>query len=153
MSKYCVLPGQEPVRLASLSGHVILIGENPRDIPEEFLGDARAAGCLSEEELEGLKLRLLGGTKVPPASIADPPQTSPTNLEKDEDSFPSPPGSLESDSDRAEKIKAAVIELINAGNPNDFTGNGVPKVEALKEKLGFEVSAPERDSAYAAAKG
>lgn len=60
MSKYCTLPGQEPVRLTSLDGTVIIIGDTLRDIPEQFVLKAKAAGCLTEEELEGLKRRLLG---------------------------------------------------------------------------------------------
>jgi len=158
MAKYCVLPGQEPVRLASLSGHVVIIGEEPREIPEMFHAEARAAGCMSDDELELLKKRLLGGLtdgqqqSLTGGSSGGSPAPAPSGTD---DSFPPPPGGDQqtNDIDRAEKIKAAVIELINAGNPNDFTGNGSPKVESLKEKLGFEVTGPERDAAYEAAKG
>lgn len=173
MSKYCILPGQEPVRLDSLDGHIIIIGEELRDVPEQFVLKARAAGCLTEEELHNLKQRLLGssdrahdvppegsGNKtVPPAgSQGIAPGAPQINLlmDADDDGFappPSRPAPPEAPGERMELIKAAVIELMNAGNASDFTGNGTPKVEALKDRLGFEVTAAERDTAYEAAKG
>lgn len=55
--KYCVLPGNETVRLTS-DGHIILIGETPRTIPERFVTQAKAAGCLTEAELNQLKAKL-----------------------------------------------------------------------------------------------
>ena len=70
MTKYCVLPGREPVRLASTDGHIIIIGETPRPIPEQFILDAKAKGCLTEDEVKALAMTLavttdLSGTAEP----------------------------------------------------------------------------------------
>jgi hypothetical protein len=54
MSKYCVIPGRAPVRLDSLDGNIIIIGEKPRPIAEQFVSAAKAAGCVTEEELRSL---------------------------------------------------------------------------------------------------
>ena len=55
MIKFCVIPGREPVRLASTDGNIVIIGSIPRPIPEQFVSEAKAAGCLTEEELKKLK--------------------------------------------------------------------------------------------------
>ena len=124
--KYSVLPGQAPVRLASIDGgHTIIIGETPRQIPEQFEREAIANGCFSETMLAGLQARFQG------------PIGSDDEGKKDEG---------DDDADRFEKIRAAVIEIINAGNPTDLTG-GKPKVDILSAKVGFEVTGAERDAA------
>lgn len=163
MTKYCTLPGQTPVRLDSTDGHIIIIGETPRPIPEQFVLKAKAAGCLTEDELAALTLRLQGKPAQPVGHLTDKSENQSTllkNLDSHSDNFPDPPGSgsgkpagSTGSDERAEQILAAVIELLNSGNSADLTSTGAPKVEALKDKLGFEVTAPERDAAYDAAKG
>lgn len=161
--RYCTLPGQTPVRLTSLDGNIIIIGEDLRDIPEQFILDARAAGCLTEDELATLKARLLeageGQTFGAPVTgtLIDFPGvglvTTPTLPgDSTNNGFTQAPGTTVV-TDRATQIKDAVAELINVGNAADFTSAGVPKVEILQEKLGFNITAAERDTAFEAAKG
>lgn len=157
MAKFCVIPGQSPVRLDSTDGHIIIIGETPREIPEQFVSRAKAAGCLTEGELADLAQRLAGGPAVTatPVSTQSPPSSSSTI---DESDWPDPPPAsptveATSDGERAEKIKAAVIEILNSGNTSELTDSGAPRVEALQDKLGFNVTASERDAAFEAAKG
>lgn len=49
--RYQVPEGHEPVRLASTSGHVILVGEEPRHIPVGFVQEALVKGCLAVQAL------------------------------------------------------------------------------------------------------
>lgn len=74
-TKFCVVPGREPVRLASLDGHVIVIGETPREIPEQFELEAKAAGCLTESELNSIKSAVL------PEPTPEPVTTEPVTTE------------------------------------------------------------------------
>ncbi len=45
------LPGKDPVRLASTDGHIIIIGAEAREVPENLVAEARAAGCISDNEI------------------------------------------------------------------------------------------------------
>lgn len=159
-TKFCTLPGQEPILLSTEhGGHSCRISDTPRTVPLFFHQEAVARGAYTEEQIIDLKARLSGTVQpeAPPVqagSPADPPL--PLLQDSDNDGFalpppnPAPPAVT---SERTEQIKAAIIDLLNTGNPSDFTSTGTPKVEALKEKLGFEVTGPERDAAYEAAKG
>jgi hypothetical protein len=159
-TKFCTLPGQEPISLSTEhGGHGCRIGDTPRTVPLFFHQEAIARGAYTEEQIIDLKSRL-AGVETPGAPLiqADTPATPPLTLlqDSDDDGFAlkSPtPASPAATSERTEQIKAAIIDLLNTGNPSDFTSTGTPKVEVLKEKLGFEVTGPERDAAYEAAKG
>ena len=158
-TKFCTLPGQEPITLSTeYGGHGCRIADTPRTIPLFFHQEAIAKGAYTEEQIADLKSRLAGveTPEVPLIPPTTPPVVPPTLQDSDNDGFappppkPAPPAAT---SERTEQIKAAIIDLLNTGNPTDFTSTGTPKVEALKDKLGFEVTGPERDAAYEAAKG
>jgi hypothetical protein len=126
---FCTLPGQPAVRLSTTEGgHVCIVGETPREIPEIFHSEALAKGCFTEEMLAGIKGRLGGNQK----------------LEKEE-------GDDLTDEERLAKIKTATITILNAGDPTLLTG-GKPKVDKLAEVCGFEVTGAERDQAFEATK-
>lgn len=159
-TKFCTLPGQEPITLSTEhGGHGCRIGDTPRTVPLFFHQEAIAKGAYTEGQIIALTARLTGAET--PEVMGAPVNTPPTpplgfSQDSDDDGFapppphPAPPAAT---SERTEQIKAAIIELLNTGNPTDFTSTGTPKVEALKDKLGFEVTGPERDAAYEAAKG
>lgn len=163
-TKFCTLPGQEPIVLSTVhGGHGCRITDIARTIPLFFHQEAISKGAYTENQIEELTARLaasaapVGGSEDKAAgnaaaSSANSQQPAPAAPSADT-TPPAPPAPPAADAERLEKIKAAVIELINAGNPNDFTSSGSPKVEALKDKLGFEVTGVERDAAYEAAKG
>lgn len=140
--KYCVLPGQTPVRLTTTDGgHTCIIGETPREIPSTFELDALAKGCVTQTMMEALAIRLQ-------ASPAGADETEAQRLEAER--LEAERLAAESnDVNRANQIKAASIEIINAGNPADLT-NGKPKVEVLTAKLGYDVTGAERDVAFTA---
>jgi hypothetical protein len=158
-TKFCTLPGQEPITLSTeYGGHGCRIGDTPRTVPLFFHHEAVAKGAYTEEQIADLKARLSGVETPGALSTQVDPSNPPLTLlqDSDNDGFappppnPAPPAAT---SEKIEQIKAAIIDLLNTGNPSDFTSTGTPKVEALKEKLGFEVTGPERDAAYEAAKG
>jgi hypothetical protein len=156
-TKFCTLPGQEAITLSTIhGGHGCRIGETPRTVPLFFHQEALAKGAYTEEQLNDLTARLAGSTT--PVVLTEPDLTlaqtaAGQSLDADNDGFTAPPGAPSQNADRTEQIKAAVIDLINCGNPADFTSSGSPKVESLKDKLGFDVTGPERDAAFEAAKG
>lgn len=131
--KYCVLPGQEPIRLASTSGHVTFVGETPTVIPTEFEREALGRGACTEERLNELKAKLAAATPAAGGQAALPLS--------------------EEDQKKAAAIQTAIVELIAGAKADDFDKSGKPTVEALKAKLGFAVTAAERDAALAVIKG
>ena len=137
--KYCILPGREPLRLANTSGHSVIIGEEPRTIPDFFEAEAIYGGAVSEEQLADLKERLLGGIEVKPAPA---PEKKSHRAVKAAAVAPDAPPVVSAE------LKAAVIEIMNNGNPEDFDHNGAPKCAALTWRLGREVTGPERDAAW-----
>lgn len=168
-TKFCTLPGQEPITLSTEhGGHGCRIGDTPRTVPLFFHQEAIAKGAYTEDQVLDLRSRLTDSAGSIHAD-SDPvintelpsvqPQQVPSKLtvvDSDDDGFPMPPknpASVTANSERTEQIKAAIIDLMNTGNPTDFTSTGTPKVEALKDRLGFEVTGPERDAGYEAAKG
>ena len=54
-TKFCVLPGQEPVRVAKTDGRVVVIGETPREIPEDMQGDAISKGARTAADHEHIR--------------------------------------------------------------------------------------------------
>ncbi len=153
IEKYSVLPGQEPLRLASIDGHVIIIGETARLIPKQFENEAKGKGAVTEAQLQALADRL--GTPVqvpsPDPTVIVPASPSPSDQPDLTGTFtPSGPP----DPKRAEQIRLAVIDMLNAANPSDIDGrNGKPKIDILRNRLGFEITVEERDAAFEAAKG
>jgi hypothetical protein len=136
--KYCVLPGQVPVRLSSTQGgHTVIIGEIPREIPEIFVREALSKGCYTESQVNEIKGKLVSSQDAPPA---DPPLVPPADP------------SVQADPEKAAKILAATIEILNVGNPDDLTTTGKPKADVISDLCGFEVTGKERDEAFAQAK-
>lgn len=64
--------GSPEARVASTSGHVIVIGKEFVDIPEHLIPDAYGQGCISEEVYNSIKresVSLVGGLSVEEAII------------------------------------------------------------------------------------
>jgi hypothetical protein len=105
-------------RIASTSGHILMIGEDYVDVPEHMEGDARAAGCVSKDMFEKIK-----GGNVPP---------------------PEPMGHEE----RMEVIVDKIKEMAASNDPNDFTARGKPNLKVLAGKCGFRPDKEEFESAW-----
>lgn len=157
--KYCVLPGQEPVRLASTTGHVIIVGETPRKILPLFIEEARGKGCYTEKEVKGIKSRILEEASNANTQTGNNPQQGGFAGVMGQSGQGSLQGNLltqdegiggEDADPKMEAIKTAIIEILNINNPDDMTTGNKPKVEALETKLGYQISAQERDAAFEA---
>lgn len=129
--KLCIIPGQQPIRLATINGgHTMYVGEELVEVPEIFVREAKSKGAITEAELKTLKKRLAG--------------------EKVEDA-PGPGAPLEPGDDSAlQQVIAASIEILNRGDVAEVEReSGKPSIEALSALTGFQVTAEDRDKAFA----
>ena len=124
--KFCILPGQTTIRIAKTDGRVVLIGEEPRSIPEDLEKDALGLGAYTESQVADIKERLLSDSQA-----RDEAENRQDEL-KDK---------------RAEEIRQAIVLLVNEGDPEKFTGKK-PKVGAIEALTGFDVTADERDAIF-----
>lgn len=51
--------------------------------------------------------------------------------------------------DRAEKLTETMKQILENGNPEDFTSDGLPKQSAIKAIFGEQVNAEEREETWA----
>tara|TARA_R100001463_G_scaffold60248_1_gene112726 strand:+ start:228 stop:701 length:474 start_codon:yes stop_codon:yes gene_type:complete len=59
-------------------------------------------------------------------------------------------GTLETEeTDREEKLRAAMEQILDEGSPKDFTSEGLPKQSVIKTVFGEQISADERDEVWA----
>lgn len=81
MSLYRTLPGRPAVRLASTDGNIIIIGEKARPIPEQFVLQAKANGCVTAEEMANLNSLLTQPTvpTEPVKSVTEPEPSDPAS--------------------------------------------------------------------------
>lgn len=60
------------------------------------------------------------------------------------------PGELETqETDREEKLRAAMEQILDEGSPKSFTSEGLPKQSVIKTVFGEQISADERDEVWA----
>jgi len=57
--------------------------------------------------------------------------------------------SEEEETDRGEKLKAAMEQILDEGAPKDFTSEGLPKQSVIKAVFGEQISSDERDEVWA----
>lgn len=133
-TKFCVLPGQDPVRIAKTDGRVVLIGEEPRTVPADLHAAAIGHGAVTEETLADLGRRLSGANQ----KTAEAVEAKGKQVSADSEA-------------RIEQIKLATIEVLNAGNPDDLTAHRKPKIEVLEDLSGLtDIAGHERDAAFEA---
>lgn len=118
-------PDKTPVRVELPDGGIALVGEKARELPPKFWRAATKAGCLIKGGLTAKDLM--------------PPKTNPED-------------------DQRTKEDMIVKAMVDAGKNVDtegyedaFTAQGVPQVRWLETRLGFNLGADERDSAWAIA--
>lgn len=59
-----------------------------------------------------------------------------------------PEADVEPDDDRAAQIRAAIEQLEDDAPEEAFTAAGVPKVDAIEEIVGYDITAQERDDVW-----
>ena len=51
--------------------------------------------------------------------------------------------------DREDRLEAAMKQIMENGDPKDFTTDGLPKQSVIKEAFGEQITSEERDEAWA----
>jgi hypothetical protein len=128
-----------PVRVALTTGHTAIIPATEwKSLHPMFHADAYSRGCISEDQMDNLK-----------DAIADVDKKG-MNGDFGEDNKPRIDAPMDI-SERFQPIVQGCKELIAMNNPDKFTGQGNPRIDALSEICGFEVTSEERTQAWAEA--
>ena len=94
-----------PIRVASPSGHVVMVRPEGSSVPDHMVVLAERAGC----------------ARAPDPELMDVSRRSPV------------PG--ESDEARMHRINKAVRQLLEENDPENFTPSGRPRIMAVRERL------------------
>ena len=147
---------QAPVRLASTSGHVVIVGSDWQEVLGPMIPKALRSGLLSKELYEAAMAEVKANLP-PPAPVVIPaaPPAPPAP--------PAAPPAPEPDPDPAQHLERtkvvltavkAVLDLKATGASVTPGGkalvsvlNGVPKVDAVSELAGVKVTAAEIEEA------
>ena len=120
--KFRAMPGAGSVRIALTSGHIFEITEDDwAEIPSFAAREARAAGCMDEDQFNALRAMVESG------------QVSDEGGQK---------------FDRAEEIKNAMLDILDMGDEKMFDKDGRPLVQILTDRCGFQVTANERNEIW-----
>ncbi len=114
----------DPIRIPSTSGHIVIVGQEWVAVPDHMIGDAYAAGCISEEMYETIK------------NLDAPAEKNPEGNEGDGKV------NIVELGERLGKINAAINEMIDSPE-GSFTNAGLPNLNKLSEKCGFTVTKAE----------
>jgi hypothetical protein len=119
----------EVVRIASTSGHIVLVGGEFTEVPEHMERDAYALGCVSEELYNSIK----------------------SDMEKDAAAAKNsllgggnPPGSA----DRSPVVIATIKTMLESSEDGYFTKAGLPNLKVLEKLCGFTVSKDDMETAW-----
>ena len=126
----------EVARLASTSGHIILVGQEFVEVPQHMEAEAYSNGCVSEEIYNSIKADMAkgalatgeGGDAKPAGGIKLPSDTG--------------------QSDRPAVIRQAIQGMLDGGEEGAFTSAGLPNLKVLSGKCGFQVAKDEMESAW-----
>jgi hypothetical protein len=126
----------EPKRLASTSGHVVIVGEEFADVPDHLVRDAFAKGLMSETVFNQAK-------DEAKKSILTETQTE---TEKQE--------ALQKKNQAILGALSQITEMVNAGQSatpagNKLIHNGTPVLSAVSELAGFDVKRADIELALA----
>ena len=153
--------GQAPVRLASTSGHVVIVGSDWQEVLDPMIPDALRSGLLSKELYEAAMAEVKANLP-PPAPEAPPAPPAPEAPEAPEAPPAAPPAPAPNPdpAQHLERTKVvltavkAVLDLKATGESVTPGGkalvsvlNGVPKVDAVSELAGVKVTAAEIEEA------
>jgi hypothetical protein len=108
----------EVVRIASTSGHIVLIGNEFTEVPEHMEKDAYANGCVSEELYNSIR----------------------TDMEKESAATKSLAGGSAHPGDQAPVVIEKIKVMLNSTEEGYFTKAGLPNLKVLEKLCGFTVS-------------
>lgn len=152
--------GHGPQRLASTTGHVVIVGENWQEVPEILVPEALKSGLLSKELYEAALAEVRGDNKEPPSGppAGDPDADAAKKAEAEAEKAKAEEAEWQAKAqERHRNVLLAiqkVMELHEAGETATPKGNGLvsqnnglPKVDAVSEFAGFKVAAAEIEEA------
>ena len=125
----------EVARLASTSGHIILVGQEFVEVPQHMEAEAYANGCVSEELYNSIKADMAkgalaagdGGGVQLPGGVTDGP--GPEVI-------------------RQTTIRRSIRAMLDGKEEGAFTAAGLPNLKVLSGKCGFQVSKDEMEVAW-----
>ena len=122
-----------PVRIASRTGHVVVVTPEGSFVPDVLVPEAFSRGCVLAND-------------APAASAAAEP-SAPSALSAAVEKPAEPP------SERLLQIREAVAKLIENNDPADFTATGIPRVAAVRRVVDDSVTSEEIAEAMLLVKG
>jgi|TARA_R110000823_G_scaffold238382_2_gene363716 hypothetical protein len=82
--------------------------------------------------------------------VEDSPLRNPSLIAREEEKVEEAEIVVEvEDNSRSEKLEAAIQQIIDNGDPKDFTTDGMPKQSVIKKVFGEQVTSEERDETWA----
>jgi hypothetical protein len=120
----------EVIRLASTSGHIVLVGDEFTEVPKHMESEAFAKGCVSEELYNSIRADLEADAKKASAAISLNGGGTPDGA------------------DRSPIIIAKINEMMDSTEDGYFTEAGLPNLRVLGSLCGFRVSKEEMEEAW-----
>ena len=139
----------EASRLASTSGHIILVGQEFVEVPQHMEADAYSNGCVSEEIYNSIKADMAKGAEraamemLAGATGGGAQQVSVIKL---------PSGDIIRE-DRPAVDRQAIQGMLDGGEDGAFTAAGLPNLKVLSGKCGFQVAKDEMGAAWKVVSG
>lgn len=130
MARMTRVVSNRPFTLRSTKGFTVRFSKagEKKDIPNAILNEAMQAGILPVED----------NAEVTPEDQGS--KTDPKTPELSE--------GPKSATEREEKVREAVLTLVERNDSDDFTGTGMPQVGALSREAEFKVDSSERDAVW-----
>lgn len=117
---------EQVIRLASTSGHIVLVGKDFVEVPEHMESQAYAEGCVSEALYNSIRADMEKDAAAQAALIG---------------------GGLTAEQKR-EAVKAAIVAMLDGKEEGSFTAAGLPNMKALAKQCGFQVTKDEMEAVW-----
>ena len=114
-------------RIATLKGHVFIVGEDFVDVPEEAIDEVKAAGCISEEDYKALKKKLMedeGGSGSDPDEDPEEKERAAMKVQQ-----------KKQHDEIILKIKDAMLDAIAEHGEEVLTKHGIPNKKYIKHRV------------------
>ena len=121
----------EVIRIASTSGHIVLIGDEFTEVPEHMESEAFSKGCVSEALYNSIREDMKADAQKQAALVALTGGGSPEGA------------------DRSPVVIAKINEMMDSTDEGYFTKAGLPNLKILETLCGFRVSREEMEAAWA----
>ena len=148
-----VIADQDMYISSTWGASIRLYAGQEKEVGEDFglLALQQGARRVEETPLKNPSLLAKEGEVVEDVVVVEFSENNEHNTENGTDQEETEvPGTLETEeTDREEKLKAAMEQIMDNGYPKDFTSEGLPKQSVIKAVFGEQISADERDEVWA----